>query len=121
MEEVAICRSGHRWFSSYGRLVGIGLAVVAVVSPLYIDGRRQSVEMSELDVQPINISSSYLLPLLLLVLIIAITLSSYLDRSFSRFDPHWIHRAGGSSYGIIIALVLLALVLKCKASVNIWD
>ncbi|KAA8546243.1 hypothetical protein F0562_003018 [Nyssa sinensis] len=109
MISLGVCKSGR--FSSYDRPVAIVLALVAVVSPLYID-RRQTVE-SELFVLAINNSSYLPLPLLLLVLIIAITLSSYLDRSFSGFDPYWIHRAGGSSYGIIIALVV--------GSIGCWE
>ncbi|XP_059644398.1 uncharacterized protein LOC132286150 [Cornus florida] len=111
MEQEAICKSGNR-FLSYERLVAIGLALVAVLSPLYID-RTPEVEL-ECDEQPFNLSSY--LPLLLLVLITAITVSRFMERGFSRFDPYWIHRAGGSSYGIIIILVVLGLVLKCKAS-----
>ncbi|GFZ15583.1 hypothetical protein Acr_24g0017730 [Actinidia rufa] len=99
-------------FSSYERIVAIGLGVLAVLSPLYID-RRPAID-PELDEQPINISCY--LPLLLLVLILAITLLEYLQRSFTRFDPYWIYRVGGSSGGILIILLLLALILKCKTS-----
>lgn len=105
-------------FSSYERLVAIGLALLAVLSPLYID--RRTVDDSELDLQE-PISFAAWLPLLLLVLILAITLSLYLDRSFTRFDPYWIHRVGGSSSGIMITLMVLALVLKCKASIWNWE
>ncbi|XP_050365679.1 uncharacterized protein LOC126784242 [Argentina anserina] len=67
-------------FSSYERLVAIGLALLAVLSPLYID--RTTEDDSELDLQePINFAAW--LPLLLVVLILAITLSLYLDRSFT--------------------------------------
>ncbi|KAJ9168156.1 hypothetical protein P3X46_019715 [Hevea brasiliensis] len=99
-------------FSSYERLVGIGMGLIAVISPLYIN-RRPDID-PELEEQSINLASW--LPLLLLVLILAIALSLYLDQSLTRFDPYWIHRIGGSSGGIIIILVILALVLKCKAS-----
>ncbi|XP_034684335.1 uncharacterized protein LOC117913461 [Vitis riparia] len=112
MDQGATYRSAR--FSSYERLGAIGLALLAVVSPLYID--RRPVLDPELDVQPISLVSW--LPLLLMVLIFAITLSQYLDRRFSRFDPYWIHRVGGSSVGIIVILMVLALVLKCKASIN---
>jgi hypothetical protein len=103
--------------SSYSRLVAIGLALVAVVSPLYINRRTES--DSELDEQLIDLVSW--LPLLLLVLILAIFLSSYLDRIFTRSDPYCIHRVGGSSAGIIVILIVLVLVLKCKSSVKSWE
>ncbi|KAL6295950.1 hypothetical protein ACE6H2_004092 [Prunus campanulata] len=114
MEPGAASRRTSR-FSSYERLVAIGLALLAVLSPLYID--RTTVDDSELDLEhPINFASW--LPL---VLILALTLSLYLDRSFTRFDPYWIHRVGGSSSGITIILMVLALVLKCKASIRNWE
>lgn len=117
MEPGAASRRTSR-FSSYEKLVAIGLALLAVLSPLYID--RTTVDDSELDLeQPINFASW--LPLLLLVLILALTLSLYLDRSFTRFDPYWIHRVGGSSSGITIILMVLALVLKFKASIRNWE
>ncbi|PQP99262.1 uncharacterized protein Pyn_27482 [Prunus yedoensis var. nudiflora] len=69
MEPGAASRRTSR-FSSYERLVAIGLALLAVLSPLYID--RTTVDDSELDLeQPINFASW--LPLLLLVLILALT------------------------------------------------
>lgn len=92
--------------------MAIGLGLLAVVSPLFID-RRPSSE-SELDEESIILASW--VPLLLVVLILATAVSLYLDRSFTRFDPYWIHRVGGSSGGIMLILVILALVLKCKAS-----
>ncbi|XVE97764.1 hypothetical protein REPUB_Repub03eG0046900 [Reevesia pubescens] len=98
--------------SSYERLVAIGLIILGVVSPLYIN--RGTVSEVEPDEQPINFASW--LPLLLLILIVAIALSLYCDRSFTRFDPNWIHRAGGSSAGMLLILLVLAFVLKCKAS-----
>ncbi|KAJ8527106.1 hypothetical protein K7X08_029583 [Anisodus acutangulus] len=67
----------------------------------------------ELEEQSLGISSY--LPLLMLFLIIAIAMSCYLDQSFTRFDPYWIHRVGGSSTGILILLFVLAFVLKFKA------
>ena len=99
-------------FSSYERLLAIGLIVLGVVSPLYIN--RGTVSELETDEQPINVASW--LPLLLLILILVIALSLFCDRSFTRFDPNWIHRAGGSSVGILLILLVLAFVLKCKAS-----
>ncbi|KAL5559541.1 hypothetical protein UlMin_035752 [Ulmus minor] len=104
-------------FSSYERLVAIGLALLAVLSPLYI-GRRE-VDDSELD-EP-AFSFDYWLPVLLLTLTLAIAVSLYLDKSLTRFDPYWIHRVGGSSGGIIVILLVLALVLRCKASISNWE
>lgn len=92
------------------RFFAIGLAVLATLSPLYID--RRSIPEDELEDEPIDLSSY--LPLLLLVLITAIAVSGYLEHGFSRFDPYWIHRVGGSSTGIVILLVVLAFVLKFK-------
>lgn len=100
-------------FSSYERVAAISLVVLAVASPLYIDHRPES----ELEDEEQSLSFAFLLPLLLFVLIIAIALSAFLDRNFTRFDRHWIHRVGGSSGGIVLILVVLFLVLKCKASV----
>ncbi|KAK7290958.1 hypothetical protein RIF29_05768 [Crotalaria pallida] len=99
-------------FSSFERVAAISLVVLAVASPLYID-RGPDSELED-DEQPINIA--VWLPLLLIVLILAIALSAFLDRSFTRFDRNWIHRVGGSSGGIVVILVVLFLVLKCKAS-----
>lgn len=100
-------------FSSYERLVAIGLALLAVVSPLYID-RREASE-SEVD-NELGVSFESWLLVLLLMLILAIVMSLYLDISLTRFDAYWIHRVGGSSGGIIILLVVLAMILKCRAS-----
>lgn len=110
MEPSATWRTSR--FSSYERLVAIGLILVAVVSPLYIN-RRPAYD-PDFDDQPI--SPAFCLPLLLFGLILVITLSLYLDRSLTRFDLYWIHRVGGSSGGIIVILIVLAFVLKCKAA-----
>lgn len=110
MEPVATSRTSR--FSSYEKLVALGLGLLAVVSPLYID--RKPVVDPELEDQPINLASW--VPLLLFVLILATGLSLYLDRRFTRLDPYWIHRVGGSSSGIIVILVILAVVIKFKAS-----
>lgn len=114
-QEATICRRSSRRYSSYDqRVLAICLAMVAVISPLYIDRRKEKIDPDELDEHPINFSSY--LPLLLLILIIAIVISRcYSDHGFSRFDPNWIHRVGGSSTGIIILLLILAFVLKCKS------
>ncbi|XVF48754.1 hypothetical protein PTKIN_Ptkin03bG0214800 [Pterospermum kingtungense] len=98
--------------SSYERLVAIGLIVFGVVSPLYINRGT----MSELDPDEQQVDFTYWLLLLLLILISVIALSLYCDSSFTRFDPNWIHRVGGSSAGILLILLVLAFVLKCKAS-----
>ncbi|KAJ8750997.1 hypothetical protein K2173_016178 [Erythroxylum novogranatense] len=113
MESATACRSGRR--CSFERLLAILIGLLAVFSPLYINQRP--VYDSELDDQPINLASW--LPLLLVMLILAISLSLYLDQSFTKFDPYWIHRAGGSSGGILLILVILALVIKCKAFTSI--
>lgn len=94
--------------------MAIVLTILAVLSPLYIDHRP--VSDLELEEQPINFDSW--LPLLLLVLTLAIALSFYFDQSFTRLDPYWIHRVGGSSGGILIILIVLALVLRCKGFMN---
>ncbi|KAL3497418.1 hypothetical protein ACH5RR_040150 [Cinchona calisaya] len=110
MEQEATLRSSRP--ASYDqRVVAICLALAAVISPLYID-RMKEME-PELDEEPFNISSY--LPLLLLILIMSIAVSRYLDRSFARFDHNWIHRVCGSSTGIIILLLILAFVLKFKS------
>lgn len=98
-------------FSTYERLVAIGLGLLAVFSPLYINRKEET--DPELDEA---FSFDSWLPLLLLVLILAISVSLYLDRRLTRFDPYWIHRVGGSSGGIIVILMILALVLKCKSA-----
>ncbi|KAK6118334.1 hypothetical protein DH2020_047905 [Rehmannia glutinosa] len=81
-------------FTSYDqRILAIGFAILAVLSPLYVD-RRSSPEL-ELDEEPIDFSSY--LPLLLLILITTIAISGYLERGFTAFDPYWIHRAHETS------------------------
>ncbi|XP_027333629.1 uncharacterized protein LOC113848354 [Abrus precatorius] len=99
-------------FSSCERVAAISLVILAVASPLYID-RKPDSELEDNE-QPINVA--FWLPFLLFVLIIAIALSAFLDRNFTRFDRYWIHRVGGSSGGIVLILIVLFLVLKCKAS-----
>ncbi|KAL7150867.1 hypothetical protein ABFS83_05G143100 [Erythranthe nasuta] len=110
MEQRAILRSGR--FSYHDqRLLAIGLAILAIVSPLYID-RRLLTEEEEVHEEGIIDFSSYL-PFFLLILITSIAVSGYIERGFT-LDPYWIHRVGGSSTGIVIVLIVLALVLKCK-------
>ncbi|KAJ0090748.1 hypothetical protein Patl1_13768 [Pistacia atlantica] len=105
MKPTAACMNRSSRSSSCERLVAISLTLLAVFSPLYIN-RRPTSDL-ELEDQTINLDSW--LPLLLLLLILAIALSLYLDQSFSRFDPYWIHRVGGSSGGIIIILLCTVL------------
>ncbi|GAB4854542.1 hypothetical protein Ancab_023123 [Ancistrocladus abbreviatus] len=102
-------RSG--WCSSYARPVAILLTLLAVVSPLYIDRWKKVVD-GELDSEELPINFDLFLPLLLLVLIIAITFSCFKDQSITRFDLYWIHRVGGSSGGLLVLLTLLVMVLS---------
>ncbi|KAF0912815.1 hypothetical protein E2562_019405 [Oryza meyeriana var. granulata] len=98
--------------SSTERLVCVVLAVLAVLSPLYID-RRPAVDSD--DEEDGGVSALWL-PALLIVLILAINVTCFMDRRVVRFDPYWIHRVGGSSCGLMATLLLLGFVLKCKAS-----
>jgi len=109
--ESEVNRRGSK-VSSFERVAAISLVVLAVASPLYIDHRSES-ELED-DEQPISVT--LWLPMLLFVLVLVISLSAFLDKSFTRFDRNWIHRVGGSSGGIVFILILLFLVLKCKAS-----
>ncbi|KAK4742789.1 hypothetical protein SAY87_000790 [Trapa incisa] len=106
--------------SSRERLVAIGLALVAVFSPLFID-RRSAWDHEDEASGTMIVSLTVMLPLLLLGLMTAIATSLYLDHGVTRFDPNWIHRVGGSSGGIIVILMVLALVLRCKAGVSCWE
>jgi hypothetical protein len=109
--EVEANRRGSK-ISSYERVAAISLVVLAVASPLYIDHKSES-ELED-DEQPISVV--FWLPMLLFVLVLVIGISAFLDKSFTRFDRNWIHRVGGSSGGIVMILIVLFLVLKCKAS-----
>uniref|UniRef100_J3LKJ9 Uncharacterized protein n=1 Tax=Oryza brachyantha TaxID=4533 RepID=J3LKJ9_ORYBR len=101
--------------SSTERLVCVVLAVVAVLSPLYID-RRPVVVVVDSDDEEDGVVAALWLPALLIVLILAINVTCFMDRRVVRFDPYWIHRVGGSSCGLMATLLLLGFVLKCKAS-----
>lgn len=102
-----------RRHSSTERLVAIGLGLICVISPLFIDKRPQTIEEFELEEQTfLSISTS--LVLVLFILIVVAIFSCYLDQSLTRFDPYWIYRVGGSSGGIIALLVVLMFILKCK-------
>ncbi|VFQ60771.1 unnamed protein product [Cuscuta campestris] len=98
--------------ASYRRPGAIALAVVAVLSPLYIN-REESEEEAGKEGAPFG--NGFVQLFVLMGLVVAIALSCYFDRSFTRFDPYWIHRVGGSSTGILILLLVLASVLKLKA------
>ncbi|KAK8969719.1 hypothetical protein KSP40_PGU008865 [Platanthera guangdongensis] len=98
--------------TSTEKLAAIVLAVAAVLSPLYIDHKSAEERGDEDDGGG---RFSPLLPVLLILLIATITLiTCFTDRRFTRFDPYWIHRVGGSSFGIFVFLVVLGFVLKCK-------
>ncbi|XP_062210071.1 uncharacterized protein LOC133911717 [Phragmites australis] len=100
--------------SSTEKLVCIVVAVLAVLSPLYID-RRPTAESDD-EEEDGGFGSALWLPALLVVLILAINVTCFVDRRVVRFDPYWIHRVGGSSCGLMAMLLLLGFVLKCKAS-----
>lgn len=99
--------------SSTEKLVCVVVAVLAVLSPLYID-RRPEAEID--DEEDGGAASALWLPGLLVVLILAINLTCFMDRPVVRFDPYWIHRVWGSSCGLMAMLLLLGFVLRCKAS-----
>ncbi|GAB2272306.1 hypothetical protein Dimus_007126 [Dionaea muscipula] len=107
-------RTGRRRFSGYEKTVAIVLIFLAVLSPLYIEKRRRKlvlVDAADSEEQPLNFA--FLLPLyFLLVLTVAIVGSGYIDQSFTRFDPYWIHRVGGSSGGIFVIVAVLLLILR---------
>ncbi|KAJ1298558.1 hypothetical protein BS78_01G462600 [Paspalum vaginatum] len=99
--------------SSTEKLVCFVLAVLAVLSPLYIDRRPASERDDDDDDEG---GSALWLPALLVALILAINVTCFMDRRVIRFDPYWIHRVWGSSCGLMAMLLLLGFVLKCKAS-----
>lgn len=101
--------------SSTEKLVCFVLAVLAVLSPLYID-RRPVAEREEEDEDDGGGPSALWLPAVLLALILAINVTCFMDRRVVRFDPYWIHRVWGSSGGLLAMLLLLGFVLRCKAS-----
>lgn len=107
----ATATRGSIRLASYKRPGAIALVVLAVLSPLYID--RDEVVAEEEEGPPFG--NGFVQLFVLMGLVVAIALSCYFDRSFTRFDPYWIHRVGGSSTGILILLLVLASVLKFKA------
>jgi len=100
--------------SSTEKLVCFVLAVLAVLSPLYID-RRPASECEEEEYDEGGPSALWL-PAVLVALIVAINVTCFMDRRVVRFDPYWIHRVWGSSGGLLAMLLLLGFVLRCKAS-----
>ncbi|XP_003558683.1 uncharacterized protein LOC100839946 [Brachypodium distachyon] len=102
--------------TSTEKLVCVVLAVLAVLSPLYIDREPAEDEEDEEEGWGLLLPSALWLPGLLMVLILAINVACFVDRRVVRFDPYWIHRVGGSSCGLMATLLLLGFVLKCKAS-----
>ncbi|KAL1552300.1 hypothetical protein AAHA92_13113 [Salvia divinorum] len=110
MEQEAVRRNSR--FSAHDkRALAIGLAILAILSPLYIN--RGSISEAELEEEPVSFSSY--LPLLQLLLIMAIAVSGFMEHGLTELDPYWIHRAGGSSTGIVVVLIILTFVLKWKS------
>ncbi|KAF8113363.1 hypothetical protein N665_0050s0023 [Sinapis alba] len=104
--------TGSSRFTSSRKVLAISLSVLAVLSPLYIDSLSEEDEEPEEELFGFMFS----LPMLLFLLVLAIALSLYCDQSLTRFDPYWIHRLCGSFGGLLVILILLVFVLKCKAS-----
>lgn len=113
--------------SSSQRAVAMGLALVSaiVLSPLYVtiknDHRYHHHTIFHNETKYWN--SSFVLPMVLAVLIIAIkttTSSSSMERGsvFPSPDPSWVLRIGGSSWGLAGILVMLMLVLSWQDSVQ---
>jgi hypothetical protein len=111
--ELGASRRGSK-FSLYEKLATIGLVVLAVASPLYMERKSECDSDLEDDEQPINVA--VWLHLLLFLLILCIALSAFLDQSFAVFDRYWIHRVCGSSGGIFAIITVLFLILKWKSS-----
>ncbi|XP_074581141.1 uncharacterized protein LOC141837670 [Curcuma longa] len=103
--------------SSTAKLVVITLALLAVLSPLYMD-RKTEVAEPEDDYRESGGSRPLWLLFVLIILALAISLTCFIDKRIMRFDPYWIHRFGGSSCGIMMLLLVLGFVLKCKASLE---
>ncbi|KAG0499465.1 hypothetical protein HPP92_003704 [Vanilla planifolia] len=100
--------------TSTEKLAVLSLALLAVMSPLYIGQKRaRDAEDDEL-----GSGLALFLPVLLLLLVAGVSLTCFVDQRFTRFDPYWIHRVGGSSCGIFTCLLVLGFVLKCKASLG---
>lgn len=100
------------------RFTAITLGVLAVASPLFVDKFRYNVTPDDEDDEDegVILASWLILPMILVSLIIAINFANLFHRSYFRFDPYWIHRVGGSSFGIGLFLFLLAIILNFKSS-----
>ncbi|KAH7656640.1 hypothetical protein IHE45_18G088000 [Dioscorea alata] len=100
--------------SSDLRLAAIVFALLALIRPSFNIGRRTQMLEDE------DGSGSLVswLPLLLVLVILGINVMQFTDKRFMKFDPYWIHRVGGSSFGIAALLLMLALILRCKASLG---
>ncbi|KAK7255709.1 hypothetical protein RIF29_29128 [Crotalaria pallida] len=109
--------------SSSQRSLAMVLAVASAVflSPLYVDSKR------DMRLYKSRWSSSFVLPMVLAGLIIAIrTTSSSSSSSVSSPraslvpspEPSWVLRIGSSSWGLAGVLVMLMLVLYWQASVQ---
>lgn len=100
------------------RFTAITLGVLAVISPLLVDKIRYNATPDDEDDEDerVILASWVILPMLLVSLIVAINFANLFHRSYFRFDPYWIHRVGGSSFGIGLFLFLLAIILKIKSS-----
>ncbi|KAJ0987595.1 hypothetical protein J5N97_005951 [Dioscorea zingiberensis] len=94
--------------SSTLRLAAVIFALLVIIRPSFNGGRRAPV----LEHEDGNGSLESWLPLLLVLVVLGISLTQVMDKRFLRFDPYWIHRVGGSSCGIAVLLVMLALILS---------
>ncbi|RYQ89108.1 hypothetical protein Ahy_B09g095924 isoform B [Arachis hypogaea] len=100
----------------------LALVSAVVLSPLYANSKSDTRSYHES-----RWSSSFVLPMVLAGLIIAIrtaslpsTSSSSSPRSslLSSPDPSWVLRIGSSSWGLAAVLLMLLLVLYWQASVQ---
>lgn len=117
--------TNHNSLSSQ-RGVAMALALVSAValSPLYVS--RKNNDQQTKPFYEIKLNSSFILPMVLGGLIIAIrtTSSSSLQgggRASSIIpspDPSWVLRIGSSSWGLAGVLVMLMLVLSWQGSVQ---
>ncbi|KAE9584749.1 hypothetical protein Lal_00041703 [Lupinus albus] len=98
----------------------LSLASAMILSPLYVNSNRDIRSYKS------RWSSSFVLPMVLVGLIIAIRttsssssfVSSQRASLLSSHDPSWVLRIGSSSWGLAGVLVMLMLVLYCQASVQ---
>ncbi|KAL4195816.1 hypothetical protein AMTRI_Chr04g180220 [Amborella trichopoda] len=99
--------------STVEKLLAFSITIIAALSPLYVGQKPAPKAEPQAEESKFSI-----LPLLLLILIVCINLSRCFDRRLTRLDPYWIHRAGGSSLGIVAMLSVLFFVLKFKTSLE---